>query len=219
MGCSLSCMREKARRPQILVEEGQTEEPVFDSNDVIIPDEIARPLLLSSNLMLITAIVAATYNVWSVCVSAIAVWLTSLLHWSAPRFSSWRRVLDYAAVGSMVVVGSWTAIRDAKSIGWTLVYFGGLALIGVIFVMNETLYYLQLQKTPAGGILSSSQVTAAAGKFACLAPTAPGTAARRFAYARAVWVHLLCIHVLASALAIVLITKGLNETSLGTIHD
>ena len=84
-----------------LIEEGQAQDP-----DVIFPDRIARPLLFSSNLMLVTAVIAATRSVWPLCASATAVWVTSLLHWSAPRFSSWRRYLDYAAVASMVVVGS-----------------------------------------------------------------------------------------------------------------
>ena len=182
----------------------QPDSPIDDDDpDVIIPDNIARPLLVSSNFMLGTAILAFTRGAWQLGAAATFCWITSLLHWHSPRFSSWRRKLDYAAVASVVAVGSWMAIASTRSAGWTTTYFAGLAVIGVIFATNETLYYYQLQRTPTGGKLSSSESS-----VGCCAPTKPGTAARRWAYTRAVWVHLLCVHVLASALACVLLLFG-----------
>ena len=198
----------KARRAMQLIEEGQAQEAA-DDPDVIIPDRIARPLLVSSNLMLITAMVAAAQSVWPLCASAAAVWVTSLLHWYAPRFSSFRRYLDYAAVASMVMVGGWIAVNHSRSFAWMLTYFVGLALIGVIFTVNETLYYFQLQRTPAGGHMTAGR-DKLTGMLACLAPTQPGTAEQLWAYQRAMWVHLLCVHVLAAALANILLLFGLR---------
>ena len=181
---------------------------VEDDPDVIIPDSIARPLLVSSNLMIGTAVLAFTRGAWPLGGAAIFCWITSLLHWYSPRFSSWRRKADYAAVASVVAIGSWMAIVSTRSPEWTVTYFGGLAVIGIIFTTNETLYYFQLQRTPTGGMMSSSESSPLSEiSSRCLAPKA-GTAARRWAYTRAVWVHLLCVHVLASTLACVLLLYG-----------
>ena len=180
---------------------------IDDGPDVIIPDKIARPLLVSSNLMVITAIIALTRGVWPLALAAMLVWITSLMHWHAPRFSSWRRYADYAAVACMIAVGSWVAIVQTRSSVWTITYFAGLSLIGVLFLCNETIYYYQLQRTPLGGQMRY-QVSEAP-VVTCLTPTPPGSAARRWAYCRAAWVHLLCVHVLASALANVMLLYGL----------
>ena len=105
--------------------------------DVIIPDALARPLLVSSNLMLVTATLALARRIrsftWPLAAAAFFVWVTSLLHWHAPRFSSWRRKVDYVAVCAFICVGTWLAIAHARSAGWTAFYFVGLAVIGIIF--------------------------------------------------------------------------------------
>ena len=88
-------------------------------------------------------------------------------------------------------------------------FFAGLAVIAVLFAVNETLYYLQLQRTPIGARLSLSPGTKAAA-LTCVEPTEAGSVARLRAYRRAVWVHLLCVHVLASALSNVLLLYGLQ---------
>ena len=58
--------------------------------------------------------------------------------------------------------------------------------------------------------MSASHDTPTTGVLACLAPTEPGTAARLWSYRRAMWVHLLCVHVLAAALANSLLLFGLQ---------
>lgn len=193
-------------------EDSQTTlDDVEEDPDVIIPDDIARPLLYSSNLMLVTALLAGQRAAWPLAVVACAVWITSLLHWSAPRFSSWRRLLDYVAVASIIVVGSWTAVTRA-TLGWMLAYFAGLSIIGCIFAINETLYYHQLQRNPIGGRLNA-ELREERRRCECLKP-ARGVAARHRAYRRAVWVHLLCVHVLASALSCTLLVYGTRKAGV-----
>ena len=200
----------------------ESEAIVGDSDpDVIIPDSIARPLLVSSNLMLVVATLAlALRSQWPLAAAAVFVWVTSLLHWYSPRFSSWRRILDYMAVCTYVGVGTWLALRYARSTSWTAFYFSGLALIGIIFTANETLYYLQLQRTPVGGRFTSVQGSdasdarpplSAAGRLVRrFAPPLKAAEARRWAYRRTVWVHLFCVHVLASVLACLMVAFGLQ---------
>ena len=150
-------------------------------------------------------IVAMIVHEFALAAAAVFVWATSILHWSAPRFSSWRRKLDYIAVASLVVVGSVLAIARSRSFAWARFYFGGLAGVGVIFGTNEALYYIQLQRYPTGGHYSSEGPICGVG---CLASAPPGTAARQWAYRRTVWVHLLCVHVLSSTLACTLLWYG-----------
>lgn len=174
--------------------------------DVIIPFALARPLVASSNMMLGTAIVAMTVHEFVLAAAAVFVWATSILHWSAPRFSSWRRKLDYIAVASLIVVGSVLAIAPSRSFAWARFYFIGLAAVSIIFGTNEALYYIQLQRYPTGGHYSSGGAICGVG---CLASAPPGTAARQWAYRRTVWVHLLCVHVLSSTLACTLLWYGI----------
>lgn len=199
-------------RPPLAAEDGRP--PADDDSDeedpdVIIPDRIARPLLVSSQLMLLTAYLAARIDAWALSAAAGLVWCTSLLHWSAPRFSSPRRWADYAAVILLVLVGGWLTVSCARSTGWAALFFAGLTAIGLLFAMNETLYYLQLQRTPVGARLSVGPASKSA-TLVCVQPTAPGSAARLHAYRRTVWMHLLCVHVLASVLADVLLLYGMD---------
>ena len=47
----------------------------------------------------------------------------------------------------------------------------------------------------------------------CTPPTLPGSRARLAVYRRAVCIHLLCVHVLANALALTLVRRGLCAPS------
>jgi hypothetical protein len=185
-----------------------------DDPDVIIPDAIARPLVFSSFLMLITTTIAAVRGEMGLAMVAFFVFVTSVVHWRKPRFSSWRRPLDYLAVLTALGYGSYLAATRARSLEWAMVWFGGLAAIAVIFVCNETLYYLQLQRKPTGGEIIISDVESVARthpKPCCgLQPVAPGSVERRHVFRRVTWVHLLCVHVLANALALVMVLRGLQ---------
>ena len=56
-----------------------------EDTDVVIPDHLCWPLLISSHLLLVTAIVAAVYQYWVLFGVNMFVYLTSILHWRAPR--------------------------------------------------------------------------------------------------------------------------------------
>ena len=186
-----------------------------DDPYVVIPDDIARPLVASSFLMLITAVVAAMHHEYGLVVVTSAVFLTSIIHWRKPRFSGWRRPADYLAVLVALGFGSILAATRARSVEWTCVWFGGLATVGVIFVCNETSYYLQLQRKPTGGdvsVVEDSVASLADSIKPCcgLLPVEKGSAQRRWVFHRVTWVHLLCVHVLANALALMMVLRGLR---------
>ena len=182
----------------------KTEQSTFkqhNDSDVIIPDDISSYLVVSAHLLLLNCIVALVYSLYVLGALLLCVYLTSIIHWSKPRFSSIWRVIDYIFVAGTIGYG--TYLSTTLSVAYMITWLVGLSVVGLIFATNETLYYYQLQRTPTGGKLSSSESS-----VGCCAPTKPGTAARRWAYTRAVWVHLLCVHVLASALACVLLLFG-----------
>ena len=77
---------------------------------------------------------------------------------------------------------------------------------------QETMFYYQLQRTPACGRLpTSDRQIDTTGTPRWLMPVPQGSAARVWAYRRTVWVHLLCVHVLASALSNAMLFFGLQS--------
>ena len=182
----------------------------IEDPDAVFPDVHARPLVVSSQLLLISSAaafyVAAKREVmigFGVGAALLFLYVTSVCHWHRPRFSSVARILDYAAVVTAVTVGSAAAVT-ATTPAWIAVWFVGLALIAAIFAVNETLYYVQVMKTPAGG-----EGLATEGLWGFL-PTKPNTPERDAVYRRTATVHMLLIHVLANALALALIIGGLR---------
>ena len=182
----------------------------IEDPDAVFPDVHARPLVVSSQLLLISSAaafyVAAKRGVmigFGVGAALLFLYITSVCHWHKPRFSSVARILDYAAVFTAVTVGSAAAVT-ATTPAWIAVWFVGLALIAAIFAVNETLYYVQVMKTPAGG-----EGLATEGLWGFL-PTKPNTPERDAVYRRTATVHMLLIHVLANALALALIIGGLR---------
>ena len=89
-------------------------------------------------------------------------------------------------------------------VNYLLVWFVGLAIISVIFVCNESSYYIQVMKLPSGSSTGDDR-TCCVDTSSLLPPTKSHTPEREWVYKRTVFVHLLCIHVFANALAFVLI--------------
>lgn len=106
-----------------------------NDDDVIIPDKIAFPLVISSHLLLVTAVVAIIFQHYGIFAVIFAVYLTSIWHWSKPRFSRIARYADYIAVFTAVIYGSYVAAH--LSMKYYLIWFCGLGLISIIFITNE----------------------------------------------------------------------------------
>jgi len=104
-----------------------------DDPDVIIPDKISRPLVISAHLLLVTAGVSVfrdkRYDLASVL---LAVYITSIFHWSAPRFSSISRRADYLAVCTAVSYG--TYVSTTLELELTLVWCIGVYLFACVIL-------------------------------------------------------------------------------------
>lgn len=185
-----------------------------DDKDVIIPDKIAFPLFISSHLLLVTSILCASYHMWTFFVVLFVVYLTSINHWRAPRFSSWARRLDYVAVFTSIAYGSYYA--TTLSISNTLIWFIGIFFVAIIFSCNEYLYYYQVMKSISGDMqydhdIDSIKTNFTSNEKAALFvfyPTKPNTIERENVYKRTVFVHLVCVHVLANSLAMTIIIRS-----------
>ena len=92
------------------------------------------------HLLLIVAIVAAVYHFWILFAVGIFVYVTSILHWRQPRFSTIERKLDFFAVATNIVYGSIFAM-SLNGIEYKIVWFTGLFVIGIIFVTNEVIIF------------------------------------------------------------------------------
>lgn len=185
-----------------------------DDKDVIIPDKIAFPLFVSSHLLLVTSIVCAAYHVWTFFVVLFIVYLTSINHWRAPRFSSWARRFDYVAVFASIAYGSYYA--TTLSISNKLIWFIGIIFVAIIFSCNEYLYYYQVMKTISGDMQHEYDNDVVKSNFTSddrettfmFYPTKPNTIERENVYKRTVIVHLVCVHVFANALAMTIIVRS-----------
>jgi hypothetical protein len=180
--------------------------PVPDESDAIMyPYVIARPLLFSAQLMLVTACVGLWRHEYVAAVISVFLWLTSLLHWSAPRFSSWARTVDLFAVACAFAWSSYLAVARTRNPVWEEVWFVGFACVAVLFTWNETIYYLKVQRAPVVG------VDLAFANACCNLAHAPlGSPERNAEYHRNMWMHLICVHVLSNGLVLVLLLDGLE---------
>lgn len=232
-----SLLEEKTRNmhddgDQVLVE-GLDHDP-----DIIIPMRLSWYLVASAHLLLLNCIVSLVYAVryqWTALfgVSALCflLYITSVVHWREPRFSSIARRLDYVAVLSTVTYASYVAATLTQT--YIVVWFAGMGVVACVFAVNEYLYYFQVMRRPDGGcsgafIGCGSGVAAASGgsgkiSFDDSAPnsrtlgacggrlflqTHQGTEEREWVFRRTMVVHLVCVHVLANGLALAVIVGG-----------
>ena len=136
----------------------------------IIPPDIARPLVFSSQLLLLQAFAALVVCWRGVPGVALALppllfgtYLTSVNFWRCPSISNRWRYADYALVTSSVLYGSLVTFLCTPA-GFHAVWCRGWGVIAAVFVLNEAKFWLNRSK------------------------------ARRD-YVRAVWVHLGAVHV------------------------
>ena len=174
-----------------------------DDDDVIIPDHLSKWLVMSAQLLLVSSILAFVYDYTVMGCLLLAVYITSIWHWRAPRFSSWARIFDYGAVASSVVYASYLAVT--LSTVYTVVWFVGLAMIACLFATNEYAYYVQVGRDPLGG--SEGEGSNLLG----LPYTRRNTVEREDVFRRTVIVHLTAVHVAANALALTIIIGGATE--------
>lgn len=191
--------REAGEDEQIILTEEIHQFYQHEEPDVIIPYHIVRRTTwLTSQLLLVSAVIAAIYKIFIIAGLLFAVYITSIWHWYAPRFSTKIRIADFVAVFASISYGSYysTTLAERYTIAWFVV----LAFIAVVFAFNETSYYIQLQRNPDGRESDLS--------ISCLPSTKPNTSERESVYYRTAIIHSLCVHVCANAIVISLIIGG-----------
>jgi hypothetical protein len=125
------------------------------------------------------------------------------------------------AVGANLGWASYVAAVDVSE-NLTVMWFVGIGIVGIVFALNETSYYYQVMRTVSGktALKSSGKAqsplmgdtgNAASCCVSTFPSTQPGTEERNAVYQRVVAVHLVCVHVTASVLALALVIAGENE--------
>lgn len=204
----LVVQEEEARKPSGV---DLQEKEVFvqhDDDDVIIPDRHAVLLVWSAQLLLLSAIFAFVYDYLIMGGLLLFVWATSIWHWRAPRFSSNARIMDYLAVASSVLYGSYLAVT-LRSRTFTLIWFLGLAIIGVIFSCNEYAYYVQCGRDVLG--CEEEGDKGGEDNFLGLPYCPKYTHSREWVYRRTVLVHMVCVHIAANVLALTIIIGSVKS--------
>lgn len=215
-----SLLPSKMNSVAIVVDEVNTSKEIaefvqHDDPDVIIPYHISIYLLYSSHLLLVTSIVAVSYGRYSLFAVLFAVYITSVMHWRKPRFSTIARKLDFIAVFAAIAYGSYYSIDRCNQTELIYTWFIGLLIIAVMFTTNEVLYYYQVMKLPTGATvilshnINKSYHTNDNKSLFCyyFKPTQANTIERDNVYKRTVFIHLLCVHIFANALALTLVIK------------
>ena len=200
-----------------------------DDNDVVIPDRISFKLVLSAHLLLANAVYASILHFWGLFIVLVCVYITSILYWYRPRFSAYARKADFAAVAATIFYGAYFVSRLSR-LYW-ITFIVGLCIIGIIFITNELLYYIQVMKSPLGNDLDDKeeqdqcstnilmeegielQITNNDEENKCLSvkKTLPFTAERNWVYNRTVIVHMICVHIFANILILILLIGGKRE--------
>ena len=135
------------------------------------------------------------------------------------RFSTLERKLDYIAVMTNIIYGTIFAL-SCRTLTYKLIWFIGLLVIGILFISNETVFYVQVMKSPLGSEINEL-VLQRENEQSCCKGTKPNTDEREWVYIRTVWIHLLCVHVLGNALALVIIVgkhNGYRWTVICPLH-
>ena len=189
-----------------------------DDPDVIIPYHIARKTtFVTSWLLLVSGVVALCTSTNSndviIGILLLVVWLTSIIHWYQPHFSTIIRKLDFIAVFSAIGYGTYYAATDVSN-SLKLLWFVGLGIITIVFITNESLYYVSVMKLPTGRDLESPNTTDSDNinnnsndnKDCCTKlETQPNSASREFVYWRTAITHAVCVHILANCLVMIII--------------
>ena len=126
----------------------------------IIPPDIARPLVLSSQLLLLQAIAALVvcargvpHIAWGLPPLLLATYTTSVNLWKSPSTKNPWRYADCLMVAVSVLYGT-LVTKLAMPAAFHALWCCGWAVVGAVFVGNETLFWRNTNKSRADYVLA-----------------------------------------------------------------
>ena len=125
------------------LEAGVEDPPPQGTTSFIIEPRTARPILLASQLMLITIVHALLREAYGAAVMGTALYSTSVNFWRSPT-KGWRRNLDYSCVALSFIYFTSLAVRVGGH--YTTIWFIGIGVIALIFLANETRFWCNNNK-------------------------------------------------------------------------
>ena len=124
-------------------QEGEEEEEAKISSYIIEP-KVARPILVVSQLMLVTIVHGLFRQAYGAALMGTLLYISSINFWRSPE-KGWRRNLDYFCVALSFIYFTLLAVRLGGD--YVLVWFIGRGVIAAIFAVNETKFWLNDSKT------------------------------------------------------------------------
>jgi hypothetical protein len=188
--------------------------------DLLCPQTICKPLLFTSHLFLLITATAFYYEFYLLGTLIACMYITSLLHWKYPKKISCFRYLDIFTVCAAFSCATYTAFLFTTEIA--MIWTSAVLMIILIFIGNAVLDYYQIDKPNAKLVemfkenpsykyvpenTHFSQKTLFKRIFH-LQPTYPETDVRHFAFRRSIFIHMICVHVIPTILAVSLLIKG-----------
>jgi hypothetical protein len=188
--------------------------------DLVCPQEICRPLLFTAHLFLMVTMTAFYYELYILGTLVTCMYVTSLLHWRYPKKKSYFRYIDIFAVCSCFTYSSYVALLYTTEI--VIIWSSVVLMVIIAYSGNSVLNYYQIDKpntiimemfkevpsykyVPENTHFSQKNLFK---RIFHLQPTYPETDDRHFAFRRSICIHMICVHVIPTFLAISLLIKG-----------
>jgi len=126
----------------------------------IIPPHIARPLVVSSHMLLLQAIGAlvvcargAPFIVYGLPLLLFGTYITSVNFWKSPSTHTLWRYADYGMVASSILYGTFVTKTAAPAALHTL-WCHGWSVVAALFVANETRFWCKTAKSRRDYVLA-----------------------------------------------------------------
>ena len=114
-----------------------------NNTDIIIPADIAKPILYLTQILLITSILSLFANMWTMFSLTILLYITSSCYWNNPK-KGFCRTADYLMVLSNSIYITYVTFQQT-----TIYKYAGfftLMLLLTIFIKNEYKFWSIINK-------------------------------------------------------------------------
>jgi hypothetical protein len=165
---------------------------------ILIPQHISRRAFISAPLLLYNSVLAYSLNYKIICILLGSVYITTILHWNAVKYSSKIKTIDTVLANITILhltfVDSYRFCPDHQQY-WMYVFY--IILGG--FAMNEYLLYMQVTRFSNTVVYVENTYTK--WPLSLLNYTNPNTYERELAYYRSTYTHMFFVHIVPSVIS------------------
>ena len=174
-------------------------------NEILIPQHISNYCLFSTQFILLNSIVSYIYKLQLLSYLQVCLYISSVVFWSKVKHNGIEKKIDIFFVIIACIYG--TNVSFSLKRFYNLFWLYTVLLSGIVFIMNEQLFYYQVRIYYNKTIENKKKIIKY--DFFSLEYTNPNTHEREMAYYRNTIVHGTCFHIFVSISAIYCICHGL----------